>query len=352
MQVDIWNITGKGGFHFGRHGLGQEESHPFLNSDTLFAALIARLALLQGAQAVDAWLEPFQSASPPFVVSSAFPRIGRLRFYPTPLGGVQKTAGEDQETPAKVLKKIRFVSESIFLQLLGEASLAQFLSDGELLQDGKLLLRSSEFDELPKDIRRIRKVWEIERRPRVTIDRITNSGSLYHTGRTVFADGCGLWFGIRWLGSNADHLRILPDLMADLGDAGLGGERSSGLGGAKITLLESIELPDPNNKSWVTLSRYLPQKDEMNALFHASSAYSLETVGGWVQSPAAPAQRRRTVQMLVEGSVFGPLPRAVPGQVVDVKPIYKVDGVETKPLHHPVWRSGLAFAVGMQTGDN
>ena len=90
MQMDIWNINGKGGFHFGRHGLGQEESHHYLNSDTLFAALVSRLAISRGPQAATDWVQPFMEESPPLVISSAFPRIRDLRFYPTPAGKSQE----------------------------------------------------------------------------------------------------------------------------------------------------------------------------------------------------------------------------------------------------------------------
>ena len=42
--------------------------------------------------------------------------------------------------------------------------------------------------------------------------------------------------------------------------------------------------------------------------------------GSWVDSPVAKSERRRPLCMLLEGSQFGPLERAVPGQVVDVQP--------------------------------
>lgn len=352
MRMDIWKITGKGGFHFGRHGLGQEESHVFLNSDTLFAALVARLAAAGGAEKVSAWVRPFVEGPPPFVLSSAFPCVQHLRFYPLPKSGLKPAAPAEGGTPLKKLKKVRFVSEGVFRGLLQGRSLAELYEGGLHLQDGSLLAAESERESIPQKILRGKwSVWEVERRPRVTVDRITNSSQIYHTGRTVFAPGCGLWFGVRWLQESQELKDQLKGLLEDLGDAGVGGERSSGFGAAALTQDGTADLPDARGRVWVTLSRYLPRQDELDALRHPAGAYTLENVGGWTVSPGQAAQRRRAVNLLAEGSVFGPLEREVPGRVVDTRPLYTSDeSVEVQPLEHPVWRSGLALAVGFTAG--
>ncbi len=352
MQMDIWNIHGKGGFHFGRHGLGQEESHLYLNSDTLFAALVSRLAVTRGPEAAAGWVQPFVEGVPPFVISSAFPRVGELRFYPTPARKAASPSAGQEEVPQKSLKKVRFVSESIFGDLLRGESLAEAYRKGAVLQDGRLLLAKAEQNQLPEEIARgTMPVWKVEQRPRVAVDRMTNGSQIYHTGRTAFAPECGLWFGVRWLAERGEREAELKGLLQDLGDAGLGGERSSGFGAADITAAGQVDLPEAKRRTWVTLSRYLPRGDEMDALRHPASAYTLESVGGWAASPGAAAQRRRTVHILAEGSVFGPLEREVPGQVVDTQPVYTNEqSVEVKPLDHPVWRSGLALAVGFTGG--
>ena len=214
-----------------------------------------------------------------------------------------------------------------------------------------MLISKSEQGQLPKEISRgDMPVWMVERRPRVTIDRITNGSNLYFTGRTVFAPECGLWFGVRWLVNQEEMKKDLVNMLKDLGDTGLGGERSSGFGGIVFTSGGTITLPDSKNRTWVTLSRYLPREDEMAALQHLTSAYTLETIGGWAASPGMADQRRRSVNMFAEGSVFGSLVREVPGQIVDTQPVYIVDGQEITPFGHPVWRSGLALAVGFEAG--
>jgi hypothetical protein len=95
----------------------------------------------------------------------------------------------------------------------------------------------------------------------------------------------------------------------------------------------------------LAMSRYLPKEDEVSALFHPSAAYQIQAVGGWADSPGDMRHRRRSVNFIVEGSILGPLPSAIPGQIVDIRPTY---GNNPDPLKHPVYRSGLALAVGMK----
>ena len=98
----------------------------------------------------------------------------------------------------------------------------------------------------------------------------------------------------------------------------------------------------------MTLSRYLPKEDEVSALGHDSTAYSIKAVGGWVDSPTNMGQRRKLVNLIEEGSVIGEKPpRDVPGQMVDVQPTYRSG---SKPLGHEVYRNGFALAVGMEGG--
>lgn len=346
MLIDIWHINGKG-FHFGRHGLGQEKSSEHFTSDSLFAALVARLAELKGAAAVKPWIEMYIKGGPAFVLSSAFPQAGGVRFFPTLL----HTPGVDEKLPENVgvkdLKRVRYVSEKIFRMLLSGTSLGEvYAAKGcTRLQKGKVLVHDSEESTLPEKVANGEApIWMMDTRPRVTIDRVNSSSTLYHTGRTVFGPECGLWFGVFWQERTAKGETELKELLDDLGDAGIGGDRSSGFGHALITFEGTCELPDALGGPWVSLGRYLPAEDESGALTSPQAAYSIETVGGWVDSPGSKAERRRSVRLLAEGSILGPLDKPVPGQMVDVQPSYG----GTRPLGHEVWRNGFAMAVGMK----
>jgi CRISPR type III-A-associated RAMP protein Csm4 len=142
---------------------------------------------------------------------------------------------------------------------------------------------------------------------------------------------------------DADAQALLSALLKDLGDAGLGAERSSGYGQAQITADQPLTLPDPNGGAWTTLSRYLPAEDEIVALQTPAAAYQVTRLSGWMDGRGL---RRRAVNLLSEGAVLGPLDKSAPwGSAVDVKPQPGEMGNFTTP-DHPVWRLGWTVAVG------
>ena len=349
MQIQSWSIQGRS-FHFGLHGLGQEESSATMPSDSLFAALVARLARSGTAQEVDAFCQPFLDGSPPFLITSTFPLAGSVRFFPPPLSS--RRPPEDvtsNRTDAKAYKRVDFVSEQVYRRLLDGSMLSDEVVGVHKIQAGKVWISHDESRRLPESVQEPGRLWVDEQRPRVTIDRATQASNLFFTGQVTFAEGCGLWFGIRWLDADEPMQQRVRSLLDDLSDAGLGAERNSGLGAARIKDLGKLELPDPL-KRWTNLSRYLPRPDEMPILGSAGSAYTLQRVGGWLDSPVRSGQRRKTVNLLAEGSVFDSLPRPVPGQMAEVSPRYLVNGKPENPLGHPVYRSGLALAAGMKEG--
>ncbi|MDI6769881.1 MAG: type III-A CRISPR-associated RAMP protein Csm4 [Anaerolineales bacterium] len=344
MQIQSWSIRGRS-FHFGLHGMGQEETSARMPSDSLFAALVARLARSEGTQAVEEFCRPFVGHAPPFLLTSTFPLAGDVRFFPPPLS--TRRPPDKTDVDAKSFKRVLYVSEQLYRRLLDGAVLADLIGGAKKLQAEKVWLSEDELKRLPAARRTDgAKLWEVEQRPRVTLDRASQASTLFFTGQVTFAEGCGLWFGIRWLNADEKLRSTVHKLLDDLSDAGLGAERNSGLGAARIVEMGMLKLPDPAGK-WTNLSRYLPQADEMEILSHKDSAYTLQSVGGWLDSPSRTGQRRKTINILAEGSVFGCLPDAIPGQVADVRPTYKTDA---DPLGHPVYRSGLALAVGLKGG--
>jgi CRISPR-associated protein Csm4 len=345
MNLETWSLTGSA-FHFGEQGLGQEKTRAFWSSDSLFAALVARLALLEGAQAVEDWLgTPQQPCTPPFLLTSLFPRAGEVRLFPVPLAAALP---DGKPLPDKIrpkdLKRVQFVSENLYRQLLTGKSLVEVESDTIKLHGGRLWAAKAESQTIPlfaKEGEKL-KLWLIEKRPRVTVERASNASTLFHTGAVHFAEGCGLWFGVQWL-DEAAKARF-ERLLHDLGEAGLGAERSAGYGKGEFEPIGDLKLPDPH-QMWTSLSRYLPRREEMLAFAGERAAWKVETVGGWLDSPQKRGQRRRALNFAQEGSVFS-LPTGVEppfGRVQDAAPHYP-NG--EKPVPHPVWRSGLAVAVG------
>lgn len=344
MQLECWTIQGAS-FHFGKHGLGQEQTMIAMPSDSLFAALVARLARTSGTQAVTDFCQPFVEGTPPFVLSSMAPFAGEVRFFPVPM--ISRGA-DTPEVSAKKLKRVRFVSEQVFRSLLNGTPLAKLYNEKLTIQKGEVLVGNEEFKKLPADLQDpAAKIWDLQQRPRVTLDRASSASNLFHIGQVHYAEGCGLWFGVRWLNDDGNRKREFVNLLHELALAGFGAERGVGMGVATLGRPVVLDLPDASG-AWVTLSRYLPTQDETTALGHEFSSYSIKPVGGWLDSPTNMGQRRRTVNLIEEGSVIGmPAPKVVPGQIVDVRPHYKSGD---DPLGHAVYRCGLALAVGLKGG--
>lgn len=359
MQLQTWKIQGRV-FHFGEHGIGLEGSRITWGSDSLFAALVARLAALRGAEAVKSWLgTPAAPQKPPFALTSTFPYAGDVRFFPVPKAALRVRENEfPPDIRPKDLKRVRFVSEGIYRALIRGQSLLEVWQTNDVvsLHHKTVWLLKSEVFHLPPSGQHKQKnctqqiqrtFWTTGKRPRVAVGRAPNNSNLFHVGAVRFAEGCGLWFGVQWLTEDKATRTQFTNLLKDLSDAGLGAERSSGYGQAQISEDAALEFPDPNRGAWTTLSRYLPAEDEIPALTHPAAAYEIERVGGWMD---ARGLRRIPANLLAEGAVLGPLDKPAPyGSIVDVRPVPSNES-DFAPVPHPVWRSGVAVAIGYRGG--
>lgn len=338
-----------GGFHLGREGLDQEVSSETFPSDSFFAALVAAQVARDGPAAVQAFIE-----SPPRL-SSLFPCAGMLLLFPMPR--LRVNLGDARHPGvSKTLKKLQYVSPTILGHLLKGAAMDSWLpqggnnAKGVLLQDGRVWIARHEIQSLPAEWHKLddealkaRRIWQAQRVPRVTIDRVNNSSQIYHVGRTTFAPDCGLWF----LADVSYDEEAFYDLLLHLADSGIGGERSAGYGAFKIEPLEPPDLPPPGGAPRVmTLSRYNPTPQEWAAgVLGGQASYELVDVGGWLASPEGPAQRRKRVRMVEAGSILA-APVPITGRVVDVRPEYDQPGAP----EHPVYRSGIALTIGVSGG--
>ncbi|MFQ6102118.1 MAG: type III-A CRISPR-associated RAMP protein Csm4 [Anaerolineae bacterium] len=337
------------GFHFGLRGLAEESSGTHYPSDTLFAALVTVLAEVEGPEAVEEFAAPFAAGQPPFLLTSAFPRAADLPLLPMPFVRVNLTEKPGQR---KLLKRLRYVSPVIFNRILDGGPMDAYADDeggkGAFLQGGRVWIAAEEIEKLPetwkRDRLRAQKVWKSKSVDRVAVDRVTSASTVYRTGRTVYAPGCGLWFGVRWAGEPDPAWQTqLETLLAHLSDVGIGGERSVGYGQfTPYTVPLALDLPEatPDGPT-LTLSRYLPRQEELpDALRGKQAAYRLVTIPGWLSAPGRKSQRRRQVRMLVEGAVFRPVGPGPWGRMADARPA----GWEG----HPIYRYGYACPVGVR----
>jgi CRISPR-associated protein Csm4 len=350
-------------FHFGRQGIGLEETSETLASDSLFAALVAQAALLspaRGEEAEPAWATPFvkAAATPPLRHSSLFPRLGELVLLPRPLAPLN--AGKAwRETMGKGFKKLRYLSPDLFTAACTGAPISE---TPLILQGGKVWISRQAIAELPRSWQRqsgesdevwrnrlkATPIWTSESTPRVTVDRVSNTSAYYEVGRVSYTEEAGLALLVRF--DDPAAREPFEQLLTLLSESGLGGRRSSGYGafrwqpGADLRL----DLPEHGPRA-VLLSRYIPRTEELAALQESTSTYQLVRVGGWLYSQGKPAQRRQRVRMVSEGAILAH--SDVRGQVVDVRPDYS----KSRRAHpilgsgqgadHPVYRSGLALAL-------
>ncbi len=353
MRLAMYRIQG-GPFRFGyQAGLGMEESMVTWPADSLFAALVARLAVWVGSQNLTAYLQPFLEGRPPFLLTSTFPfvqgRDGPIYFFPVPLAARRPPAESlPQGLRPKDLKKVRFVSEGLFRALLKGEPLAARLNKEYTLHEGAVAFSPEEWQRLPgrpQEEEKAFRLWKVEKRPRVTVDRATNSSNLFYVAAVHFPQSAGLWFGVVWRDESSPWKDVFEHLLQDLGESGLGAERSVGYGQATIEPAGTMDLPDPvPGHPWTTLSRYLPRQEEMPAFLEPTAAYTLVRVGGWVDGVG---QRRRRITLASEGATLvwaNGLPVPPWGQIVDVRPTYASN---PDPLGHPVYRYGYALAVGL-----
>lgn len=368
-------MTFHSGLHVGAHGDSAESTYVTIPSDTIFAASVDAWTRTGGDP--EAFSAPFlgEDVQPPFLISSAFPFVGEVNFYPMPVNRALLVGEDALAQVGKSVKRTRFISEGLLLKALSGENLASYLypadeitepTSGVAIQRGNFWLTVEEVEKLPEAFQRSKgklrtlrflDVYKITRIPRVTISRITSASNIYHVGRTTFALGCGLWFAVQWhdpdqeLGGDgiksmrADFLNTLGVLQED----GLGGERTSGYGGFSFREESPIRFPDPvPDHPIMLLSRYHPREDELpEALTGTGSAYQLDSVGGWLRSADGAAQRRKRLTMVSEGSIVTFLSEPM-GDLTDVRPTYAQEpgGEELPGLPHPVYRAGFGLGIG------
>ncbi len=368
MQVTPYYLSPSAMLHIGRQGIEQEQTLHHIPSDTLFAALL--VAAMERGCAPEVWAAAFAgSGEAPFLLGSAFPYAGDVRFYPMPPLDLAAYGLPMRET--KQLSKIAYVSQGIWEHILqGEPLEPLFPSEekgsrGAFLQEKTLWLSADEVEHLPpamrdlpgtgaphaRPLRALQRlaVWKASQMPRVTVDRWQRGSEIYYTGRVAFAEGCGLWFPMGWRRPEAvadggrSWVETFDHALALLGDAGLGGERSAGLGGFTWRAGEPEVWPEPRQGApAVTLSRYHPRESELpEALQGEAVRYRLTSVAGYLCSPQEPAQRRRRLWLVQEGSIVTAVEPDGMGNLTDVAPT-------VGQFSHPVWRYGLALLVPLE----
>jgi CRISPR-associated protein Csm4 len=323
--------------HFGIEGIGQERVDQMVRSDTLWAAVVQKLMLLYDDEPESLCRESG------FAVSSSFPVIAGRRFFPVPIGSLDKIMDtvahmDTGQLPfdLKDLKKIRFLSEPLFRKIAAGKELALAdINKNSVFPPPASELNASKDESIT--------LLKTTQRPRVAVDQVYGGvceGAFFYCTDQFFDNTSGLFF-LASFDSTEKQARFEAALRL-LGDSGVGADRSIGRGCFSFTT-EPFEFQSPaGSTAHVLLSLYHPTRNEVDQgiLAGKQSAYSLMRRSGHAGSHGAHQFRRADCWMLTEGAV---LPFAPEGQIPCV--LERSDYIP-----HNVYRYGKAFCLPMATG--
>ncbi len=322
--------------HFGRLGIGMEETVERVQSDTLFSAWMSVYARLFGKDAIESLLHKFNASSPPVRMSSTFiyhQKENKTIYYlPRPQQFPINYPKEDLDF-FKTYKKLSYLPLEVWQRWyqndgINNEDIQELIDRTNTKGTNGKLDKAGVFD--------YSQAFKIDKHPKAAIDRTTRATNFYHTGFVQFQwekSISGLYFLLKFTPEGeklADELKAALHL---LGEEGLGGERSSGAGRFEI---EWLDLP----KSWHDVVETKGTHHELISLFWdsdisqeflKSSAYEIIECGGWIGDVNL---RRKKVRMFVEGSVFSQQPQ---GKLVDVTP--------TQFKRHRIYRNGIGLSL-------
>jgi len=321
MDVYIYKLKFKGPTRFGETGIDLENVNERVSSDTLFSALINAMSVVYSKEKVTEFVNSFKQ-QPPFLVSSLFLYKGDICFLPRPMDESHIPA-ELRKGKGKEIKKIKW---------LDTAGFKKWISGIPLREDNLNALVSLQ--------QAYRDAFKVEIRPRVSLDRVTQTSNIYHCGYVYFQDRAGLYGFVAF--NDFSTVEPFRKLLITLGETGLGGERTYGCGLFELVSLEKVsgvfeEILLLDVKTYTLLSLYHPSEQEMTGIGNALIAYDVVRKKGWITTGRyALPLKRKSIGFFTEGSV---LSRRPGGCLVDVTP----EGVPLDTLHHSVYRYGYAF---------
>ncbi|MFN3740319.1 MAG: type III-A CRISPR-associated RAMP protein Csm4 [Thermodesulfovibrionales bacterium] len=326
MEIYIYKLRFKGATHFGDTGIDLENVSEWINSDTLFAALMNAYCVLNGKEAVSATIETFKK-NPPFLISSLFLYHGEEYFLPRPM--VDDHISKDlKREMGKELKKLKWLNLEGFLRWLSSTDI------------GKI-----DIEKMDSAQKNYENAFTFEIRPRVSLDRVTQTSSLYHAGYVYFKKGAGLYGLVAFYDDN--YIKQFEVMLKSLGETGLGGERTYGCGMFEIISFQKAtglfeEILNSNSDFYTLLSLYHPSEGEFNNIQDKLIAYDIIRKKGWITTGRhALPLKRKSVGFITEGSVLKEQPR---GCLVDVTPDTPPSGL----LDHRVYRYGYAFTAPLR----
>lgn len=337
-------------FHFGKRGVGLNETDVTLPADGLFSALCVAFQMAHGTDALTAMLARFpphggEARTPPFRITSLMPTANGIDLMPMPL--LHAKVGEASVADRKQWKEIAWVSTQVFQKLVAGQVLADdhevVEQHGEkvtpyTVQDDSVWLDYAAYQRFDGETTVL---WQTDIRPRVTVDRVSTASTAFSSGGLYFSrrHKAGLYALIRWEIDDAVLRRQVEQALRVLGESGIGGERSYGYGQFHPTFTTvKYDLGALGGAYFTTLSPYLPQPSE-RTVFDEHARYQIVLRRGWISAPGHTHLRRPTIRMVDTGAVLRQLPdRSVTGALADATP-------DTLQGSLTIYRYGVAWPV-------
>lgn len=380
--MSSWKLVklnfGRNPVHFGRLGIGMEETAERVQSDTLFSAWVSNYARLFGKAKVEKLLEGFpkyskpsknsnskdlnsknsnskdsNQESPAVKISSTFiyrqtqektTESKTIYYLPRPMEFPINYPENDLDF-FKTYKKQKYLPLEIWRRW--------YQGEGFTSEDREELIEKTTKKQTDGNLNKsgmfdYGKTHEINKHPKIAVDRITAATNFFHTGLLQFQwenETSGLYFLLNFPQvdpkSEQELEKELKAALELLGEEGLGGERSSGAGRFTIEwfdklpqLWEKVIKTQGTHHTLISLFWDSPITQD----FLENAAYEIQERGGWIGDVNL---RRKMVRMFTEGSVFSEQPQ---GKLVDVTPPQLINDDGTYKFH-PVYRSGISLTL-------
>lgn len=275
MTYRIYKLSFPCGAHFGNSSLDSSET--LFHSDSMFSALCTEAAN-DGTNSVRNFYETFNSGN--IVISDLFPFVESTMLLPKPVCRIEAAAYDGDYVKKKQFKKLRYISaDALDDYLQGNYS--------------------------PKnDLELIEKLGIYELRTSAAM-RGGENNLLFNVGVFNFNKNCGLYMIAK--SNDEKTFEMLDKYLKSLSYSGIGGKRSSGLGGfdLKVTSVPKniLNRLEAETSKFMTLSTALPDDSEIKESMF-DSEYIIVKRSGFSSPNGKSPIRVKDLYMFGAGSCF------------------------------------------------